>query len=120
VPGRAILIVKLIRKGYSMTAHTMPRAAAPAMRAMPNAGAARTYFFVSGEAGSEFLPRLLNLFIKLGLVPYRIHASTEHGSGEEMSVELRFAGLMPDRADALAARCRSIIGVRSVLTTASD
>jgi hypothetical protein len=119
VPGRAILIVKLIRKGYSMTAHTMPRAAAPAMRAMPNAGA-RTYFFVSGEAGSELLPRLLNPFIKLGFVPYRIHASTEHGSGEEMSIELRFAGLTPDCADALAARCRSIIGVRSVLTTASD
>jgi hypothetical protein len=119
VPGRAILIVKLIRKGYSMTAHTMPRAAAPAMRAMPNAGA-RSYFFVSGEAGSELLPRLLNPFIKLGFVPYRIHASTEHGSGEEMSIELRFAGLTPDCADALAARCRSIIGVRSVLTTASD
>jgi hypothetical protein len=103
-----------------MTSQTLPRAAATAMRAAANACAARTYFFVSGEAGTELLPRLLNPFIKLGLVPYRIHASTEHGSGEEMSIELRFAGLTPDRTEVLAARCRSIIGVRSVLTTVSD
>jgi hypothetical protein len=37
-----------------------------------------------------------------------------------MSIELRFAGLTPDRTEVLAARCRSIIGVRSVLTTVSD
>ncbi len=98
-----------------MTACPVPRAMAPAA---PHAqeSAARTYFFVTGETGSELLPRLLNPFAKLGLTPYRIHASTEHGLGEEMSVELRFAGLASQMAEGLAARCRAIVGVRSVMT----
>jgi hypothetical protein len=76
----------------------------------------RAYFFVSGIAGPDLMPRLLSPFIKLGLMPYRVHASSENGTGEEMAVELRFAGLAPDIAEGLAARCRAVIGVRSVLT----
>lgn len=76
----------------------------------------RAYFFVSGPASPDLMPRLLSPFIKLGLTPYRVHASSENGTGEEMSVELRFAGLAPQLAEGLASRCRAIVGVRSVLT----
>ena len=76
----------------------------------------RAYFFVSGEASADLMPRILNPFLKLGLAPYRVHATSEHGTGEEMSIELRFASLAPQLVEGLAARCRAVIGVRSVLT----
>jgi hypothetical protein len=82
----------------------------------PASPPARTYFFVTGETGSELLPRVLLPFAKLGLAPYRVHASAEHGQGEEMSIELRFADLGADTAELLASRCRSVVGVRSVMT----
>ncbi|NJM36135.1 MAG: hypothetical protein HC850_17210 [Rhodomicrobium sp.] len=99
-----------------MSATTMPCERAEAECVMPGREPARTYFFVTGENASEFLPRVLLPFAKLGLTPYRVHASAEHGAGEELSVELRFAGLAPGAAELLAGKCRSIVGVRSVMT----
>jgi hypothetical protein len=78
--------------------------------------AERAYFFMTGTSGSDLLPRLLTPFLKLGLAPYRVHASSEHGTGEEMSVEFRFTGLTAATVERLAAQCRAVIGVRSVLT----
>jgi hypothetical protein len=79
---------------------------------------ARTYFFMTGDAAADLLPRVLLPFAKVGLVPYRVHASTEHGAGEEMSLEFRFRGVPRDAAETLAARCRGIVGISSVLTVA--
>ena len=79
---------------------------------------AKTYFFLTGEAGAELLPRVLLPFAKLGLTPYRVHTSTEHGAGEEMSLELRFTALPRKTGEQLAARCRAVIGVRTVMTVA--
>jgi hypothetical protein len=79
---------------------------------------AKTYFFLTGDTGADLLPRVLLPFTKLGLVPYRVHASTEQGTGEEMSLELRFACLSAETAAQLAARCRAVIGVCSVMTVA--
>jgi hypothetical protein len=79
---------------------------------------AKTYFFLTGNAGADLLPRVLLPFTKLGLVPYRVHASTEQGAGDEMSLELRFARLPAETAEQLAARCRAVIGVGSVMTVA--
>ena len=94
-----------------MSAYSAPDAA-------PACAPAKTYFFLTGEAGADLLPRVLLPFAKLGLVPYRVHSSTEQGTGEEMSLELRFAALPRDTGELLAARCRSVIGVRSVMTVA--
>ena len=94
-----------------MSAHLAPDAA-------PACVPAKTYFFLTGEAGADLLPRVLMPFAKLGLVPYRVHSSTEQGTGEEMSLELRFAALPRETGEQLAARCRSVIGVRSVMTVA--
>lgn len=83
--------------------------------ASPAEAAGRTFFFVTAATDSGLLPRILQPFAKLGLVPYRVHASTEQGSGEEMSVELRIAGSDPANAERLASLCRGVIGVRSVI-----
>ncbi len=80
------------------------------------AAAAKTYFFLTGETDAGLLPRVLMPFTKLGLVPCRVHASTEHRTGEEMLVELRFTGLAAREAERLAARCRATVGVMSVMT----
>lgn len=79
---------------------------------------AKTYFFLTADAEAGLLPRVLAPFVRLGLVPYRVHTSTEQGTGEEMSVELRFAHLPADRAEILAATCRGMAGMRNVLTVA--
>jgi hypothetical protein len=102
-----------------MSASTMPRDQAAAVCAPAGSEPARTYFFLTGENVSELLPRILLPFAKLGLAPCRIYASAEHGTGDEMSVELRFHGLTPDAAELLAAKCRAVIGVRTVMTTAA-
>lgn len=79
---------------------------------------AKTYFFLTGDAAADLLPRVLLPFSKLGLLPYRVHASSEQGTGVEMSLELRFARLPAELAEQLAARCRAVIGVASVMTVA--
>lgn len=99
-----------------MHAFSVPAAAAPAPADEANDAAARSYFFLTCDSAADLLPRVLIPFTKLDLVPYRIHASTEQGTGEEMSVELRFTGLAPQSVETLAARCRAIIGVRTVMT----
>jgi hypothetical protein len=90
----------------------------PAADAAPVCVPSKTYFFLTAETGADLLPRVLLPFAKLGLVPYRVHSSTEQGTGEEMSLELRFASLPRATGEQLAARCRTVIGVRSVMTVA--
>jgi len=82
--------------------------------------AKKTCFFLSASTSGGLVARVLNIFIKLDLTPYRLYVSTEHGDGGEMMIELRFAGLDRHMANVLAARCGAIIGVRTVLTTEAD
>jgi hypothetical protein len=103
--------MSIFAKACSMSAYSAPDAA-------PDCVPAKTYFFLSGDAGADLLPRLLLPFTKLGLAPYRVHASSEQGTGEEMSVELRFAALPRRTGEQLAARWRAMIGVRCVMTVA--
>ena len=77
---------------------------------------ARHYFFVTGETSADLIARVLCPFIKNNVTPYRIHASSESGPGNETTIELRVAGLSEDLPEQLAAACRRIIGVQAVLT----
>jgi hypothetical protein len=99
-----------------MPAFNLQGALAPAGAEEANHASARCYFFLTGDTGSDLLSRVLIPFTKLNLVPYRVHASTEQGMGDEMSIELRFQGLGAQSMDTLAARCRAVIGVRTVMT----
>jgi hypothetical protein len=75
----------------------------------------RTYLFITAEAECNLLLRILQAFARLGVTPYRVHASTEQGTGEEMSLDLRIPGADPDVAERLASLCRAVVGVRSVI-----
>lgn len=80
----------------------------------------RTYFFLTAEADCGLLIRVLQSFARLDVTPYRVHASSEQGTGEEMSLELRIAGSDPAVAERLAALCRTVMGVRSVIMAVQD
>jgi hypothetical protein len=80
----------------------------------------RTYFFVTAEPDCNLLLRVLQSFARLGVTPYRVHASTEQGAGEEMSLELRIKGSDPAVAERLAALSRTVMGVHSVIMAVED
>jgi hypothetical protein len=62
-------------------------------------------FRVFGEADPAFLPRIVALFAKCGLVPTLFHAEC---LGEEMHVEVEFASMSPSRADHFAEVLRQV------------
>ncbi len=72
-------------------------------------------FFLTADARTGMLPRILAPIAKLGAVPERVHASTEDGDGQEMSVDLRVANLSEREAFLLDKTLRVIVGVRSLL-----
>ena len=72
-------------------------------------------FFVTAEAGPGIAPRLVEPFAKLGLVPARVHISSEDGAGETISADLRVHGVTRERAQTIEMALRSIIGVRQVI-----
>jgi hypothetical protein len=93
-----------------------PQTGAVSSVPQPQSAASRHYFFVTGDTSAELIARVLCPFVKNGVTPYRIHASCENGAGEETTIELRVAGLAGDLPELLAAACRRIIGVQTVLT----
>jgi hypothetical protein len=107
---------RLIVKEIPMHALHQPLyAATPALPERAPLSAGRTYFFITAEADCNLLLRVLQSFSRVGVTPYRVHASTEQGTGEEMALELRVPGADADLAERLASLCRAVIGVRSVI-----
>ena len=96
--------------------HAMPSPHVAASRPAPvrNPAQSRTYFFLTAEADCGVMIRVLQSFARLSVTPYRVHSSTEQGTGEEMSLELRIRGADSALAERLAALCRTVMGVRSV------
>jgi hypothetical protein len=103
-----------------MYAQQLPLAAASEHVPLSQTSAGRTYFFLTAEAECGLLLRVLQSFARLNVTPYRVHASTEQGAGEEMSLELRIRGSDPAVAERLAALCRAVVGVRSVIMAVED
>jgi hypothetical protein len=95
----------------SLAATHLPTTSLPT----PAVTAGRTYFFVTAEADCNVLLRVLQSFARLGVTPYRVHSSTEQGTGEEMTLELRITGSDPAVAERLAALSRTVMGVHSVI-----
>jgi len=77
-------------------------------------------FFITADARTGMLPRILAPFAKLGAVPQRVHASTEDGDGRELSVDVRVANLSAREAHLLDKTLRVIVGVRTMLVVRDD
>ena len=94
--------------------------AMPLAERVPDPANGRTYFFLTAEPECGLMLRVLQSFARLNVTPYRVHASTEQGTGDEMSMELRIRGSDPAVAERLAALCRTVMGVRSVIMAVED
>ena len=77
--------------------------------------AVRAFFHVTASADPAILPRLVEPLARRGMVPDRLHASTESGDGTELSVDLRVSGLTRLAAGRIAGNLRGIVGVRTVV-----
>ena len=80
--------------------------------------AVEAIFFVTATADAGMVQRLVEPFSKLGLVPARIHISSENGQGDEFSADLRVAGLTRQTAHLVDKALRRIVGVQQVITLA--
>lgn len=86
--------------------------------AMPPSSAENsTHYRLSAAAEPSVLPRVIEAFAKLALVPERVGAER---AGGELSVDIRLAGLDRAQSDHLASALRRIIGVDAVLVSWSD
>lgn len=63
------------------------------------------------------LPRVLEIFAKLGRVPFQCHATTFGADNEDMHVDLQFQAMTQAEGEHLARALRGCILVKSVLTS---
>ena len=75
----------------------------------------KAIYFVTADAGPAMACRLVEPFAKLGLVPARIHLSTEDHDGNELAADLRVGGLSRRMAHLIDKALRRIVGVRQVI-----
>ncbi len=80
--------------------------------------AVQAIFFVTATADPGMVQRLVEPFSKLGLVPTRVHISSEDGNGDELSADLRATGLTRQTAHLVDKALRRIVGVRHVIALA--
>ena len=80
--------------------------------------AVQAIFFVTATADPGMVQRLVEPFSKLGLVPARVHISSENGQGEEFSADLRVSGLTRQTAHLVDKALRRVVGVQQVITLA--
>jgi hypothetical protein len=73
-------------------------------------------FFVTADADPGMAPRLIEPLAKLGLVPWRVHISSEDGAGENISADLRVRDVSRKTAHAIDKALRCVIGVRQVIS----
>jgi len=74
-------------------------------------------FSVIAVTDPSSLPRTLEIFAKLTLVPVQCHVSQVGVTGGELHIDLQFADMDSCTADHLARALRSIYLVKSVLTS---
>ena len=98
-----------------MSPNQSPAASGSAPRRDAAADRVRALFHVTGEADPGLLPRLVDPVAKLGLVPSRMHASTEDGDGSAVTFDLRLASVARYEAERVASALRRVVGVHQVL-----
>ncbi len=101
-----------------MTAMPMPRATESAQHVsftateVRTAAAPVTVIRVAGEADPNILARIVQLMVKLDLMPRYFQVLSE--AGGEMLAEIAFAGVDEKQVSRLQSALQSVIGVTSV------
>ena len=76
----------------------------------------RAMYYVNAVADPNLLPRLIEPFAKLGLIPDRVYADREAHADRDLNVELRLIEADPHYAMILEKSLRAVIGVRKVIS----
>jgi acetolactate synthase small subunit len=74
-------------------------------------------FSVHAHAEPGVMPRVLELFVKRGLVPSAWHSATNGTDRAELTIDIQMRGLDRDLTDYIAACLRQITFVEVVLTS---
>ena len=72
-------------------------------------------FYVRARAEPGVMPRLLQLFVKRGLVPGRWHSATAGPGGGELHVDIEMPQMAMAPAAQIAAAMRQLADVKQVL-----
>ncbi|MBI1383965.1 MAG: hypothetical protein GC150_03520 [Rhizobiales bacterium] len=99
-----------------MSAYSLPGAAGTE----PVRDRVRALFHVTATAEPGTLPRLVEPFAKMGLVPTRLHASREDGDGSWQSIDMRIVGVSRHEAELVEAMLRRVVGVRQLIVVTED
>lgn len=99
-----------------MTGHagssTPPQSTYPSRRP----ARATACFSVTAAAEPSVMPRVMQEFAKLGLVPARWHSAVAGPGAAELHIDLQVADMDTARAAHVADRLRRLVGVERVLT----
>jgi hypothetical protein len=74
-------------------------------------------FSVQARAEPSVMPRVLETFAKLGLIPTRWHSDLGGRRRDELTIDLQVQGLTDAQRDHAAAVMRSMVSVTSVLVS---
>ena len=74
-------------------------------------------FSVTASNNPATLPRILEVFAKLGRIPNQCHASVVGSMGEDMHIDLQFPNMDPIEAEHQARALRGCFLVTAVLTS---
>ena len=77
---------------------------------------APTSFFVHARSEPGVMPRVLELFVKRGMVPRKWHSATGGPGDSQLTIDVQIGGLDPDTVAYVANCMRQITGVEAVLT----
>ncbi len=97
-----------------MTAYSGPM---PVSTSSPPKPSPTQCFSVIADTDPAALPRVLEVFAKLTLVPSQCHSTRVGSVGQELHIDLQFADMDMSMAEHLARTLRGIYLVNSVLTS---
>ena len=73
-------------------------------------------FSVTADSNPATLPRILEVFAKLGRIPNQCHSSVKGSMGEDMHIDLEFLNMDQTEAEHQARELRGCFLVTAVLT----
>jgi len=74
-------------------------------------------FSVTAVSNPSTLPRVLEIFAKLGLIPHQCYASAFGADNEDLHIDLQFFNMNASESEHMARALRGCVLVTSVLTS---
>lgn len=103
------------RSTHSFSHIQEPSLTQPSATPSTETGTVRVMYYVQAAADPNLLPRLIQPFAKLGLIPDRVYADREWHGDKDLNIELRLLSIDANQAILLEKTLASVIGVHNVI-----